>query len=434
MRPAQPRARRRRIRRGSCRVSGPSPLSHATAKLSASDQWNARTKGSQTRIVAIPARNAALKRCQFSPASALSSFSSVSALPKKFMRTWKYARHVLKLLDSVVMGAPSGATGERKGILMSSALMIYGATGYVGEHVARAAGSLGVKAIVAGREAPKLDRIASETGLERRAFGLDDPAAIDSALNRVAVVLNCAGPFKYTAEPLRSLPALPRPLSRHNRRDHRLRGHSSEGRTSEGPRRHASPGRRLRRGSDRLPGAAPEAETAVRDPAKARFPMGRPRRICPGTQRTAIEILQDGVRVRSNGTLTRPGASGKTISVDFGDGPVEAQLVPWGDVFTAYYSTGIPNIEDYVAARAPLRRQMAFGRAIAPLTKFAPIRNLLLMAVRPGPSAELRAQTRTHVWGEVADDMAVAPYRGCMGRKLASSGQRSRRSGPRRRR
>ena len=85
---------------------------------------------------------------------------------------------------------------------MSSLLMIYGATGYVGEHVARTAGSLGLKAIVAGRDAAKLDRIASETGLERRAFGLDDPAAIDRALNRVAVVLNCAGPFKYTAEPL----------------------------------------------------------------------------------------------------------------------------------------------------------------------------------------------------------------------------------------
>jgi saccharopine dehydrogenase-like NADP-dependent oxidoreductase len=82
---------------------------------------------------------------------------------------------------------------------MSSLLMIYGATGYVGENVARTAGSLGLKAIVAGRDAAKLDRIASETGLERRAFGLDDPAAIDSALNSVAVVLNCAGPFKYTA-------------------------------------------------------------------------------------------------------------------------------------------------------------------------------------------------------------------------------------------
>jgi len=41
---------------------------------------------------------------------------------------------------------------------------------------------------------------------------------------------------------------------------------------------------------------------------------------------------------------------------------------------------------------------------IAPWTRWAPIRNLLLMAVRPGPSAELRARTRTHVWGEAADE------------------------------
>ena len=33
-----------------------------------------------------------------------------------------------------------------------------------------------------------------------------DPAAIDRALNKVTVVLNCAGPFKYTAEPLGGLP------------------------------------------------------------------------------------------------------------------------------------------------------------------------------------------------------------------------------------
>jgi short subunit dehydrogenase-like uncharacterized protein len=28
----------------------------------------------------------------------------------------------------------------------------------------------------------------------------------------------------------------------------------------------------------------------------------------------------------------------------------------------------------------------------------------MLMAVRPGPSAEFRARTKTHVWGEVTDE------------------------------
>jgi short subunit dehydrogenase-like uncharacterized protein len=97
------------------------------------------------------------------------------------------------------MRAPSGATEEPEGdldVVRSSDLrghrLRWPACGAWGERLG----------IVAGRDAAKLDRIALETGLEHRAFGLDDPAAIDSALDRVAVVLNCAGPFKYTAEPL----------------------------------------------------------------------------------------------------------------------------------------------------------------------------------------------------------------------------------------
>jgi short subunit dehydrogenase-like uncharacterized protein len=57
---------------------------------------------------------------------------------------------------------------------MSSAL-VYGSSGYVGEHAARTAGRLGVKAIVAGRDAAKLDRIASETGLSGAPSGSTIP-------------------------------------------------------------------------------------------------------------------------------------------------------------------------------------------------------------------------------------------------------------------
>jgi short subunit dehydrogenase-like uncharacterized protein len=292
-----------------------------------------------------------------------------------------------------------------EGILVMSALMIYGATGYVGEHVARAAAHFSEITIIAGRNVAKLDRIARETGLERRVFGLDDPAAIDRALKDVAVVLNCAGPFKNTAEALAEACL-------------RSRVHYLDI-TGEIPvyeALQARDGEAKARGVMLLPGVGFDVvptdclalhvkrrlPTATR--LRLAFQSVGPAGLPPGTQRTAIELLQYGDRVRRNGRLTRPEAAGKTISVDFGGGPVKAQLVPWGDVFTAYYSTGIPNIEDYVAAPPSLRLQLAFGRAIAPLSKFAPIRNLMLTAVRPGPSAELRARTRTHVWAEAADE------------------------------
>src|SRR5271166_5407072 len=288
---------------------------------------------------------------------------------------------------------------------MSSALMIYGATGYVGEHVAREAARFGGTTVIAGRDAAKLDRVASEIGLERRLFGLDDPAAIDRALKDVAVLLNCAGPFKYTAGPLVEGCL-------------RSRAHYLDI-TGEIPvfeELQAKDAQAKARGVMLLPGVGfdvvptdclalhlkqrlPSA-TQLRLAFQSVGPAGLP----PGTQRTAIELLNYGDRVRRNGKLVRPEAAGKTISVDFGAGPVNAVRVPWGDVFTAYFSTGIPDIEDYVAAPPALQRQLAISKMIAPWTKWAPIRNLLLMAVRPGPSAELRARTRTHVWGEVADE------------------------------
>jgi short subunit dehydrogenase-like uncharacterized protein len=248
-----------------------------------------------------------------------------------------------------------------------SALTIYGATGYVGEYVARTADRLGVKAIVAGRDAVKLDRIASETGLERRTFGLDDPALIDSALNRVAVVLNCAGPFKYAAEPLVEACL-------------RSGAHYLD-LTGEIPVYEALQARDEQakaRGVMLLPGVGfdivPTDCLALH--LKQRLPSATQLRLGfqsvgsaglpSGTQRTAIKLLNYGDRVRRNGKLVRPQTGGGTILVDFGTGTIDAVRVPWGDVFTAYYSTGIPNIEDYVAAPASLLRRMAFGRAIAP--------------------------------------------------------------------
>ena len=85
---------------------------------------------------------------------------------------------------------------------MSSKLLVYGATGFVGEHVARTAAASGVKPIVAGRDAARLGRIAAALGLRAARSSLTNAKAIDGALKGVAVVLNCAGPFKYTAEPL----------------------------------------------------------------------------------------------------------------------------------------------------------------------------------------------------------------------------------------
>ena len=89
--------------------------------------------------------------------------------------------------------------------------------------------------------------------------------------------------------------------------------------------------------------------------------------------------------------------------VDFGQGPVQATRFTWGDVFTAYYSTGIPDIEVYTVLPAAMQKRLGLLKTLRPLFRFAPLRALLQRGVQPGPSAEARAKTVTHVWGEVAD-------------------------------
>jgi short subunit dehydrogenase-like uncharacterized protein len=70
----------------------------------------------------------------------------------------------------------------------------------------------------------------------------------------------------------------------------------------------------------------------------------------PGTARTSIEGMRQGARVRRNGAIVAEPLGKRTRMIDFGTGTKLAVSIPWGDVATAYFTTGIANIEVYVPA------------------------------------------------------------------------------------
>ena len=287
---------------------------------------------------------------------------------------------------------------------MRSAFVLYGATGYVGEAAARTANALGMRPVIAGRNANALAALAESLGVEHRAFSLDDPRAVDAALSDAAVVLHCAGPFLHTAKQMV---------------DACLRtGTHYLDITGELPVYEAIAARDAEaksRGVMLMPGAgfdvAPTDCLAMHLAHKLpnathlvlAFYSEGPAGLPPGTQRTAIELLPYGNRARRDGRLERTTAAMKTRTIDFGTGPIVASQLTWGDVFTAYHSTGIPNIEDYTVFSPSLRTQLAVLAKLRPLFRIKPLRNLLMRTIRPGPSPERRARTRTHVWGEVRD-------------------------------
>src|SRR5438045_3508298 len=125
-----------------------------------------------------------------------------------------------------------------------------------------------------------------------------------------------------------------------------------------------------------------------------------------GTATTMVENLHRGGAVRRDGRIVPVPAAWKTRVIDFGRGPVKAMTIPWGDVATAYHTTGIPNIEVYMAAPASMRWMMRLARPLGPLLATKPVQSLLKSRIQSGPrgpGAEHRARARSFLWGEASD-------------------------------
>ena len=88
---------------------------------------------------------------------------------------------------------------------MSSAgtATIFGAYGHTGRFVVAELRRRGWTLVVAGRNAGKLHELAAQHGdIEARVASVDLPETLDRALAGSALVVNCAGPFLDTADPI----------------------------------------------------------------------------------------------------------------------------------------------------------------------------------------------------------------------------------------
>jgi short subunit dehydrogenase-like uncharacterized protein len=87
-------------------------------------------------------------------------------------------------------------------------------------------------------------------------------------------------------------------------------------------------------------------------------------------------------------------------------GPAKAMTIPWGDVSTAYHSTGIPDIEVYMAAPFKTRFGARMTRYLGWLLGSAMMQNYLKRKIQqrpPGPTDEQRARGKSFLWGEASD-------------------------------
>jgi len=109
-----------------------------------------------------------------------------------------------------------------------------------------------------------------------------------------------------------------------------------------------------------------------------------------------------GTRIRRGGVLRTEPIGLRSRHIDFGNGMRLAVAFPWGDVSTAYQTTGIPSITVYVAVRPSFRWAMLAANLAAPLLRLPAIRERLKARAGAivGPDATTRKNAPTFVWGE----------------------------------
>jgi len=281
--------------------------------------------------------------------------------------------------------------------------IIYGANGYTGELIARTAAERGLKPILAGRSQSKIEPLANELGLEARAFSLEDKKSLEHALEEVDFVLHCAGPFSLTSKPM--VGACLRLGKHYLDITGEIAVFEQMARLDEKAKEAGimiMPGV----GFDVVPSDCLALHLKNRLPSAtnltlAFYGLGK---ISHGTQATMTMNAGAGGAIRRNGEITKVPAAYKTREIDFGEVRKTGVTIPWGDVSTAFYSTGIPNIEVYTVLPEANLKMLKLSRYTGWLlgTKF--VQNYLQKQIPAGgPDQEERAKGKTFLWGEASD-------------------------------
>jgi short subunit dehydrogenase-like uncharacterized protein len=294
-----------------------------------------------------------------------------------------------------------------------SGWMIYGAYGYTGVLVAEEAIRRGHRPVLAGRSAEKLAPLAARLGLEALTLDLADAPALARALEKVEVVFHAAGPFVDTSD------AMIRACLEARTSYVDITGEVSvfaNTFTYDAAAREAGivlisgvgfdvvPTDCMARYlGEKLPGAT-ELEIAIAGDAE----------VSAGTAKSMFDGMLIGGQARRDGKLV-PTPTGRDVRrVRFVDRERSAMAIPWGDLETAWHTTGIPNITTYAAmprnVMEAAHKTWRFQELLAPVTRAvlgaAPIKAAIVRAIErrvTGPDEKARKDGASQVWARVAD-------------------------------
>ena len=284
-------------------------------------------------------------------------------------------------------------------------IVLYGSYGYTGSLISEIAAKNGLNVILSGRDAGKLKEQSERLGLPYMPASLDAPSELNVMLKDALVVLHCAGPFVHTWRPMAEA------CLRNGCHYLDITGEiavfenlKEMDQLFKEKQVMAMPGV----GFDVVPTDCMAAWLHRQMPDATHLELafqGIGSGVSRGTAKTMIENLGKGGAVRENGVIKKVPDAYKTREIVVGEKSVRVVSIPWGDVSTAYHSTGIKNIVVYTAIPKKLIKKMKWLKWLKPLLKLKSVKKWLVNKINSGPAGpdlEKRTMGRSLIWGEVS--------------------------------
>ncbi len=283
--------------------------------------------------------------------------------------------------------------------------LIYGAYGFTGKLITKRAVEKGHDVVIAGRDAAQTEALAKVHQLPFHTYSLEDTKSLDDSLSEIDAVLHCAGPYSKTALPM--MDACIRCGVHYLDITGELEIFELAASKSDEAKQAGiviMPGV----GFDVVPTdcLASYLKSKMSDATHLEMGFKGVSKLSRGTALTMAENMHKGGMIRKDGHLKPVPAAYKTRQVAINGKPTTFVSIPWGDVSTAYYSTGIPNIVLYTGVPPKQVSTMRTLYKLRGLFKIGFIQRLIQNKIKKsvkGPDEQLLNEGRSYIWGEVSN-------------------------------
>ena len=284
--------------------------------------------------------------------------------------------------------------------------LLYGANGYTAGLIIQYANQYGLQPILAGRNENEINELGAKHNLPFLVFDLGNKQALTEALKKVDVVLHAAGPFSETYRQM--IEACLETKTHYTD----INGDIS---VFEAIKKYDK--QAVEAGIMLMPGVgfdvvptdciAVQLKNKMPDATHLQLAFASVGgAISHGTAMTMASRLGEGGAVRKNGKIVNRPLGHEGMWVDFGKRKMYVMSIPWGDISTAHFSTGIPNITTYTGIAPKTYKMLKWQSLFNWLLRKEFVRKFIRNKIkaRPaGPSDEMRATAKGYVWGKVTN-------------------------------